>query len=310
MRAWLLLSCYAALVNCSLGDQDEDYKECVKVCQEKQKCNLTWNLRLLQWTCLDECRYQCMQEIVSQYRRMGLAPWQYHGKWPFERWWGIQEPASVIFSWANGMAHWLGWKFYGRNADPKGWMHNVVRGMMLTALGAWSASTIFHTRDTSLTEKCDYFGAAGHLLYALYLTIVRMSRLKSLKSLLLIPFVIFWLYHIWGLSKHFDYGWNMTVMVIIGMSFNVIWLVWAIRHWNLRHARWMACWTILGTSAGLLELLDFPPMWGLLDAHAIWHLITIPLNYWLYVIWSADSWAEREDRALLLLGVKSRRSRV
>ena len=35
----------------------------------------------------------------------GLAPQQYHGKWPFSRAWGVQEPASAVFSVANLAVH-------------------------------------------------------------------------------------------------------------------------------------------------------------------------------------------------------------
>lgn len=31
---------------------------------------------------------------------------QFHGKWPFIRLFGIQEPASVFFSFLNLFAHW------------------------------------------------------------------------------------------------------------------------------------------------------------------------------------------------------------
>ena len=31
-----------------------------------------------------------------------------------------------------------------------------------------------------------------------------------------------------------------------------------------------------------LELLDFPPFWDLLDAHALWHLCTVPVQFIIY----------------------------
>jgi hypothetical protein len=42
----------------------------------------------------------------------------------------------------------------------------------------------------------------------------------------------------------------------------------------------------------LFELLDFPPLLGLLDAHALWHGATAPLAYLLYSFLEADArWA-------------------
>lgn len=31
---------------------------------------------------------------------------QFYGKWPFERFLGMQEPASVVFSIVNFLSHW------------------------------------------------------------------------------------------------------------------------------------------------------------------------------------------------------------
>lgn len=32
----------------------------------------------------------------------------------------------------------------------------------------------------------------------------------------------------------------------------------------------------------LLELLDFPPLFWVLDAHAVWHLSTVPVHFLFY----------------------------
>lgn len=39
---------------------------------------------------------------------------------------------------------------------------------------------------------------------------------------------------------------------------------------------------LLLQALALLELLDFPPLFWVLDAHAIWHLSTIPVNVLFY----------------------------
>ncbi len=41
--------------------------------------------------------------------------------------------------------------------------------------------------------------------------------------------------------------------------------------------------------AGLLEVFDFPPLWGILDAHALWHGLTIPIPFLLYRFLLDDS---------------------
>ena len=44
--------------------------------------------------------------------------------------------------------------------------------------------------------------------------------------------------------------------------------------------------------AMLFEVLDFPPLLGLLDAHALWHAATAPPTYLLYGFLETDvRWA-------------------
>ena len=41
--------------------------------------------------------------------------------------------------------------------------------------------------------------------------------------------------------------------------------------------------------AALLEIFDFPPLWGLLDAHALWHVCTVPLPSIWYAFIQEDA---------------------
>jgi hypothetical protein len=47
-----------------------------------------------------------------------------------------------------------------------------------------------------------------------------------------------------------------------------------------------------------MELLDFPPLWQLLDAHATWHMLTIPLGFLWYQCVLADSKGGWEKKAV------------
>ena len=76
----------------------------------------------------------------------------------------------------------------------------------------------------------------------------------------------------------------MKVCVAMGVGQLLLWLLWA----NLsRHpARAKLSVAVVGTAmAMLLEVFDFPPLYTLVDAHALWHAVTIPLIYlwWLFV---------------------------
>ncbi|KAL4439465.1 hypothetical protein ABPG77_008794 [Micractinium sp. CCAP 211/92] len=62
-------------------------------------------LRLWRWDCASDCSYLCMWQLEGSRRQAGAAPQKYHGKWPFARLAGMQEPASVLFSLLNLAAH-------------------------------------------------------------------------------------------------------------------------------------------------------------------------------------------------------------
>ncbi|OBZ89133.1 Protein PER1 [Choanephora cucurbitarum] len=51
----------------------------------------------------ENCRYECMQKITDYSIQHHKTIYQYFGKWPFYRAFGIQEPASVLFSIGNGL---------------------------------------------------------------------------------------------------------------------------------------------------------------------------------------------------------------
>jgi len=76
----------------------------------------------------------------------------------------------------------------------------------------------------------------------------------------------------------------MIVCVVMAVAQLTIWAVWA---GVSRHPSRWKLWLVVfsGGLAMLLEIYDFPPYEGLLDAHAIWHATTIPLTYiwWSFI---------------------------
>ena len=113
-----------------------------------------WHDRLLAWSCTDECAYQCMWKTVENvYRKNEIPVQQFYGKWPFVRLWGIQEPASAIFSIFNLMPHIYMVCKIVKKIPSETVMFPVWVGYSIVSINTWIWSTVFHTRDWEVTEK-------------------------------------------------------------------------------------------------------------------------------------------------------------
>ena len=83
---------------------------------------------MLQWSWTDDCRYECMHRIVAERVACGEEIQQYHGKWPFVRVAGVQEPASALFSLANLAGYVVGFPAYWAVVRRDDFFSTVRRG--------------------------------------------------------------------------------------------------------------------------------------------------------------------------------------
>ncbi|PAV23399.1 Per1 [Pyrrhoderma noxium] len=189
---------------------------------------------------------------------------QYYGKWPFWRFMGMQEPSSVVFSMGN--LFMLLWS--------------------VVSMNAWVWSAVFHTRDMPTTEKLDYFSAALVFITALHSLVTRFFLIGR------------------------PYRFNLT----LGLTHNLLWLFYSLpsrltivrrfppnpffpstsnsrdveansavpRSYRPPCASKAAIGVGLMMCAMSLELLDFPPIGRILDAHALWHAATVPIGEMWY----------------------------
>ena len=135
----------------SSGDRADDFQSCVSLCQTRT-CNslssppLSLALRLTRWTCIDDCKYQCMHLITDRAIQHGWPVQQYYGKWPFWRFAGIQEPASVLFSIFNFIGHFRGLRKIQTRVPESHPMKKYYIVFAFASMNAWVWSSVFHTR--------------------------------------------------------------------------------------------------------------------------------------------------------------------
>ncbi|XP_072343799.1 post-GPI attachment to proteins factor 3 isoform X3 [Scyliorhinus torazame] len=166
----------------SQGDREPHYRNCVRLC-ERQNCTgpalrafgkiQPLHMLATGWRCADDCKYNCMWATVGLYIKEGHKVPQFHGKWPFYRFLFFQEPASAAASMLNGLANYVMLNRYRAAVPFQSPMYRTCISFAMVTLNAWVWSTVFHTRDTLLTEKMDYFCASSVMLYSIYLCCVR-----------------------------------------------------------------------------------------------------------------------------------------
>jgi hypothetical protein len=233
------------------------------------------------WTCADDCSYHCMWRVSSARQARGLAVLQYHGKWPFFRIFGLQEPAAALFSLGNGVANAMGTQYCWRRAGlvRGGWAFRVLG---LVSVNAWAWATVFHCRDLQWTAHADYLSATllvGVGALAASVQLVRDVRERAapwLTAGLTVVAAAAYAQHVRSMLDHFDFGHHLRLNIGLGILQFLLWLIWWVRARHLRPHAWRAPALHMLLAALLpLELLDQPPVWGVLDGHALWHAGTI-----------------------------------
>ncbi|XP_026535504.1 post-GPI attachment to proteins factor 3 isoform X2 [Notechis scutatus] len=276
----------------SQGDREPVYRDCLAHC-ERRNCSEAGlrhfrsrqplYMSLTGWTCRDDCKYECMWLTVGLYLQEGSKVPQFHGK----------EPASAFASFLNGLANLVMLNKYKATVPHSSPMYHTCIAFSRVSLNAWFWSMIFHTRETNLTEKMDYFCASAVILYSVYLCCVRTLGLKrpafatAFGGFLL----LFLACHVSYLTLvRFDYGYNMAANVAIGLLNLFWWLGWCRQNQQRLPYVWKCVVVVLLLQIlALLELLDFPPLFWVFDAHAIWHISTIPVNILFYSFLVDDS---------------------
>lgn len=285
--------------NASVGDRSPYYRACVEKCLT---ANCTYDgmdfrslfgaqaqplsLKLTKWSCQDECRYDCMWKTVEAFSNRNWDIPQFHGKWPFTRILGIQEPASVVFSIFNFIAHYVMIKQFRREVRKNSPMFWLWHAYALVCLNCWFWSSVFHTRDTPFTEKMDYFCAFSAVLFSFYAMIVRLLNGQSTVMTVILGFLCagFFVHHITYLGLvNFDYWYNMQANIIVGIANAMGWSVWCFYYWKTRPYVWRcALFVVLVGLCMIFEVMDFPPLLWVIDAHSLWHLATAGLPFIFY----------------------------
>lgn len=266
----------------------------------------TLAMRLTGWDCASDCKYRCMRTIVRVRAAEGLNTAKYYGKWSFERVLGVQEIVSCVASLANAAVHvWFLPELWrassARPEAPDAGATSVFPRRLSASLWfasgvvqthGWLWSAVFHARDTPWTHAMDYGAANAIFFFAAFAATARTFAVAEARRLA-IAFACFaacFAAHLRyvnrrqqdGTKYHFQH--NMSVMVGAAVFHWCLMLRWAFfgkREGKRPGRNYLAACCLVWSACALAELMDFPPVYGLLDAHALWHCGT-PATVWLW----------------------------
>lgn len=303
-RSWIvILLCYLPQkVSCSVGDSSWLYRLCTDNCRQNYLCPARFDSCAWSSGPCFRCRYDCMWKAVDEFVvQRGFVP-QFHGKWPFLSvdfsLYGllditIQEPASFIFSLLNFYSFLVFYKrvkVMNRIENNRAWIIYSLVGLV-----TWSFSAVFHARDCWFTEYLDYFSAFAFVLCASYVSLcltqsclcLSTNRAWWTSSVYGIILFLWFTRHVYYMTQHFDYGYNMRCCIGVSLLTTAMYLMYIARRWRqsrrLSRSDCMLLGIILWTNGSvLLETLDFAPLFWLFDAHSLFHAATVPLPSYLY----------------------------
>lgn len=305
-----LLLCTDSVVG-SAGDVDPNYIQCVGQC-EAGRCSVNplsrFGSGFPYWSCWDDCKYDCLHEITKSRAEIGLGPLKYYGHWPFTRLFGLEEPASVIFSVLNGVPYLVAFvhsvtryglfSFTRVNVSPDSsllvhFMHQWLIVYYLIGLNAWIASAFYHSRKTEPASFYDYISALLFLVFTLWIALRRCWGVGAKSYMVTAGFMSFMALYVFQVYRMYlgevTFGAHMAVCITISVANVLTWILWLIMTPNNGNYRYLCLLTQVWFSvAAMLEIFDFPAIWGLFDAHSLWHAATIPLGFIWWSFWRLD----------------------
>lgn len=287
--AFLSINFQKFAVDCSDGDVNVHFQKCVhahKAMCKDSSTNQVYNFTpftIVDWSCYEQVKYDCMRNHNFGRLTAGLPVMKYYGHWCFERYFGLEEPGSVLFSILNILPH-FNYILKYIIAKPAFIRDPWLAGYALIGMNGWIASTVFHSHKTDIHINYDYISALIFLSYGLMLAIRRVLKF-AVKTYVINAILSFgWFLIFWRIREMirgkvtFDAHMTLCIaIVVITTSLWVFWCLWSA--WQVRHyqrkinmkLRWknLACqiWLMIASS---LELFDFPAYLGIFDAHALW----------------------------------------
>ena len=189
---WSIVFCSAFIcVNTSNGDRHPVYQGCMRLCYWDCQDNPNYRhyepplgqLALIYLSCTELCNYGCIDNFSREWASQHTDILKFYGHWPFDRYFGLEEPASVLFSFLNILPHlrYLLRSTLTFNAQKSSapqrrfyFMEMWLILYSLVAINAWFASTVYHSKKTPTATNYDLISALCLLTMEFFVSIRRV----------------------------------------------------------------------------------------------------------------------------------------
>lgn len=229
-------------------------------------------------------------------RSEGVIKIKNDGRYPFRRLFGATEFFSALFSFGNLAAHLWGYFAYFRHAKDVFILSGLFKINFVLFCVCWISSTAFHIIDVTLTRDMDYMCGFLSILVNFNFILIRSLYANISRRLIFFICVVFFgcsllLFLIrFSLLKMGDFNYGMhkkiciSVLTATFIGFGIIYLEVRAEGFS----KYLLVYVSLITVAGLIEICDLPPLWYLIDSHAIFHFLTMIGVPFFYMFSSED----------------------
>ena len=297
----------------SSGDVDPAYHQCIRNCDcvpnssdEQIAFASSTLIKYLfpTFDCQETCSYNCMQIITKARTSRGYKVLKYYGHWPVIRYFNMEEPASALFSMLNCLPHLIHLLGPRKPRKAQYYMTKWLNVLTIVSLNAWVTSTLYHSKKTIISSRVDYASAFLLLSYSLWVALRRIWGRDANSTVVSTAFTVYASVVISRITEimigNFTFQNHMTICISISIIHVSVWLLWILyvilmdqlvkerkRKFTAVHSTCLLC-QFLFVVAAMLEIFDFPPFYGIFDAHSLWHLATVPLGFYWYYFWFLD----------------------
>lgn len=276
-----ILTVLIIICNGSPGDRSSWYRSCFAKCTSENCDGVSelpaYSFPLTSLPCPLRCKAKCIESTHEIIKAKWQKQVQFFGKWPFRRIGNCEELASCVFSIGNLVFTIAGYlkakRMFSSTNDKVLLFHAFVCSV------GWIMSAQFHARETKTSEKMDYMGALAIVYTTLFLSLSRNFRHRSTQIGLAL-FACFYS-HVYSMRNRIDYGLNMKLCVCLGIISLALW----VRVYLIERSEALFKVSLISIGSALLlglEILDFPPLYRIFDAHSLWHCGTMPAPWLLY----------------------------